>query len=129
MSQPLLFQPITLRGVTAKNRILISPMCQYSAVDGVANDWHLVNAGKFAQGGAGMVMIEAVAVEARGRITHGDGGLWHDAQIAPPKRIADFIRSQRSVPAIQLGHAGRKANDYDRWLAGMRKMGARLKAG
>ena len=74
MSQPLLFQPITFRGVTAKIRILLSPMCQYSAIDGVANDWHLVHLGKFAQGGAGIVMVEATAVTAEGRITHGDVG-------------------------------------------------------
>ena len=83
MSQPLLFQPITFRSVTAKNRILLSPMCQYSAIDGVANDWHLVHLGKFAQGGAGIVMVEATAVTAEGRITYGDVGLWHDGQTAP----------------------------------------------
>ncbi len=116
MSSPLLFTPLSLRSVALRNRIVVSPMCQYSADDGVANDWHLVNAGKFAQGGAGMVMIEAVAVEARGRITHGDVGLWHDRQIAPLKRIADFVRSQRSVPAIQLGHAGRKASMQRPWF-------------
>ena len=94
MSHPHLFQPITLRGVSAKNRILISPMCQYSATDGVANDWHLVHLGKFAQGGAGIVMTEAIAVAAEGRITHGDIGLWHDGQIAPLKRIAGFPQGQ-----------------------------------
>ncbi len=103
MSHSHLFQPITLRGVTAKNRILISPMCQYSAIDGVANDWHLVHLGKFAQGGAGIVMTEAIAVAAEGRITHGDIGLWHDGQIAPLTRIAGFLRDHGAVPAIQLG--------------------------
>jgi 2,4-dienoyl-CoA reductase-like NADH-dependent reductase (Old Yellow Enzyme family) len=115
MTQPQLFSPFTLRSVTAKNRIVVSPMCQYSAIDGVANDWHLVHLGKFAQGGAGMVMVEATAVAENGRITHGDVGLWHDGQTAPLKRIADFIRDQGSVPAIQLAHAGRKASMQRPW--------------
>jgi len=115
MSQPHLFQPITLRGVTARNRILISPMCQYSAIDGVAGDWHLVHLGKFAQGGAGCVMVEAAAVTAEGRITHGDVGLWHDGQIAPLKRIAAFLKDNGAVPAIQLAHAGRKASMQRPW--------------
>ncbi len=116
MPQPHLFSPFTLRGVTAKNRIVVSPMCQYSAIDGIANDWHLVHLGKFAQGGAGIVMIEATAVAENGRITHGDLGLWHDGQTAPLKRIADFIREQNSVPAIQLAHAGRKASMQRPWF-------------
>jgi 2,4-dienoyl-CoA reductase-like NADH-dependent reductase (Old Yellow Enzyme family) len=116
MPQPHLFQPIALRGVTAKNRILISPMCQYSAVDGVASDWHLVHLGKFAQGGAGIVMVEASAVTAEGRITHGDVGLWHDGQMAPLKRIAAFIRDNGAVPAIQLAHAGRKGSMQRPWF-------------
>ena len=95
MPQPHLFQPVTLRGITLKNRIVISPMCQYSALDGMASDWHLVHLGKFAQGGAGSVMVEATAVTAEGRITHGDLGLWHDEQIAPLKRIATVIKGQR----------------------------------
>ena len=115
MSQPLLFQPIAFRGVTAKNRILISPMCQYSADDGLASDWHLVHLGKFAQGGAGIVMTEAAAVTAEGRITHGDVGLWHDGQIAPLERIATFLRDNGAVPAIQLAHAGRKASMQRPW--------------
>lgn len=113
---PQLFSPFTLRGVTAKNRIVVSPMCQYSAVDGVVNDWHLVHLGKFAQGGAGIVMVEATAVAENGRITHGDVGLWHNGQTAPLKRIADFIRDQGSVPAIQLAHAGRKASMQRPWF-------------
>jgi len=116
MSQPLLFQPIALRGVSAKNRILISPMCQYSAIDGVANDWHLVHLGKFAQGGAGIVMVEASAVTAEGRITHGDVGLWHDGQTAPLERIAAFLRDNGAVPAIQLAHAGRKGSMQRPWF-------------
>ena len=116
MSHAHLFQPITLRGVSAKNCILISPMCQYSAIDGVANDWHLVHLGKFAQGGAGIVMTEAIAVVPEGRITHGDIGLWHDGQIGPLKRIAGFLRDNDAVPAIQLGHAGRKASMQRPWF-------------
>ncbi|MGB3864039.1 MAG: NADH:flavin oxidoreductase/NADH oxidase [Xanthobacteraceae bacterium] len=115
MSQPFLFQPLTLRGVCLPNRIVISPMCQYSAIDGIANDWHLVHLGKFAQGGAGVVMVEATAVVPEGRITHGDLGLWNDAQQAPLARIAAFVQSQGAVPAIQLAHAGRKASMQRPW--------------
>jgi 2,4-dienoyl-CoA reductase-like NADH-dependent reductase (Old Yellow Enzyme family) len=115
MRQPALFTPLRLRGVTARNRVIISPMCQYSAEDGVANDWHLVHLGKFAQGGAGIVMTEAVAVVPEGRITHGDLGLWRDGQVAPLARIAAFLRAQGAVPAIQLAHAGRKASMQRPW--------------
>ena len=105
-----LFTPVELGGVTLPNRIVVSPMCQYSAKDGFVSDWHLVHLGKFAQGGAGIVFMEATAVERRGRITHGDTGIWDDAHIAPLKRITEFIRSQGAIPAIQLAHAGRKAS-------------------
>jgi 2,4-dienoyl-CoA reductase-like NADH-dependent reductase (Old Yellow Enzyme family) len=111
----LLFQPIALRGVKARNRIVVSPMCQYSARDGQVSDWHLVHLGKFAQGGAGIVFVEATAVEARGRITHGDTGIWDDAHVAGLARIADFVRSQGALPAIQLAHAGRKASMARPW--------------
>ena len=114
-ASPLLFSPITLRGVTLKNRVVISPMCQYSAHDGLANDWHFVHLGKMATGGAGLVFTEAAAVEPEGRITHGDLGIWSDAHIAPLKRIADFIKANGSVPAIQLAHAGRKASMQRPW--------------
>jgi len=114
-SRPRLFTPLALRGVTLKNRIVISPMCQYSAVDGHANDWHLVHLGRFALGGAGMVFTEATAVEARGRITHGDLGLWEDGQIAGLSRVANFLRAHGAVPAIQLAHAGRKASMQRPW--------------
>jgi 2,4-dienoyl-CoA reductase-like NADH-dependent reductase (Old Yellow Enzyme family) len=116
MVHPHLFQPLTLRGITLKNRIVISPMCQYSAIDGAANDWHLVHLGKFAQGGAGAVMVEATSVTPEGRITHGDLGLWTDGQIAPLKRIATFIRDNGAIPAIQLAHAGRKASMQRPWF-------------
>jgi 2,4-dienoyl-CoA reductase-like NADH-dependent reductase (Old Yellow Enzyme family) len=111
----LLFEPIELRAVTARNRLVVSPMCQYSAQDGHVTDWHLVHLGKFAQGGAGIVFVEATAVEARGRITHGDTGIWDDTHIAGLRRIADFVRSQGALPAIQLAHAGRKASMARPW--------------
>ncbi|HEY5638293.1 MAG TPA: NADH:flavin oxidoreductase/NADH oxidase, partial [Burkholderiales bacterium] len=110
-----LFEPLTLRELRVRNRIVVSPMCQYCATDGFADDWHLVHLGKFAQGGAGIVFVEATAVEDRGRITHGDLGLWQDAQVEPLARIAAFLRSQGAVPAIQLAHAGRKASMARPW--------------
>jgi len=115
MTIPLLFQPIELRGVRLRNRVVISPMCQYSAQDGHVTDWHLVHLGKFAQGGAGIVFTEATAVEARGRITHGDTGIWDDAHIPGLARIAAFVKSQGALPAIQLAHAGRKASMARPW--------------
>ena len=116
MSLPLLFQPIELRGVRARNRIVVSPMCQYSAAEGHVTDWHLVHLGKFAQGGAGIVFVEATAVEKRGRITHGDTGIWDDAQLPGLARIATFVKSQGATPAIQLAHAGRKASMARPWF-------------
>jgi len=111
----MLFDKLKLRDVEARNRIVVSPMCQYSARDGEVTDWHLVHLGKFAQGGAGIVFVEATAVEKRGRITHGDTGIWDDAHIAGLKRIASFIKSQKAIPAIQLAHAGRKASMARPW--------------
>lgn len=111
----MLFDKIRLRDVEARNRIVVSPMCQYSAVDGQITDWHLVHLGKFAQGGAGIVFVEATAVEKRGRITHGDTGIWDDAHIPGLKRIAAFLKEQGAVPAIQLAHAGRKASMARPW--------------
>src|SRR4051795_12390374 len=92
-SQPLLFSPIALRGIMLKNRVVISPMCQYSAHDGFADDWHLVHLGKMATGGAGLIFTEAAAVVPEGRITYGDLGIWSDAHIAPLKRITQFIKA------------------------------------
>lgn len=112
---PALLSPFTLRGVTLRNRIGVSPMCQYSAVDGVANDWHLVHLGSRAVGGAGLVIQEVTAVEPRGRITPGDLGLWDDGQIEPLARITRFVAAQGVVPAIQIGHAGRKASTRRPW--------------
>jgi 2,4-dienoyl-CoA reductase-like NADH-dependent reductase (Old Yellow Enzyme family) len=112
---PLLFTPITIRGITLRNRTVLAPMCQYSANDGVAGDWHLVHLGKFALGGMGVVMTEATAVEERGRITYGDLGIWSDSQISGLKRITDFVRSQGAAAAIQIAHAGRKASSQRPW--------------
>ena len=115
MDTSLLFRPLSLRGVSLRNRIVISPMCQYSAVDGLASDWHLVHLGRFALGGAGAVFVEATAVHPRGRITHGDLGLWSDAHTPPLRRIARFLAEHGAVPAIQLAHAGRKASMQRPW--------------
>ena len=113
-----LFSPFTQRSVTFRNRIGVSPMCQYSAMDGLANDWHLVHLGSRAVGGAGMVMVEATAVSPEGRITPGCLGLWNDEQTEPLKRIAAFLQQQGAVPAIQLAHAGRKASCQRPWEGG-----------
>lgn len=110
-----LFQPLTQRGLTLPNRIAVSPMCQYSAHDGLANDWHLVHLGAYASGGAGLVISEATAVRADGRISPQDLGIWSDAHIAPLARITRFIRSQGAVAGIQLAHAGRKASCFRPW--------------
>ncbi len=111
----LLFSPLTLRGLTIPNRAVVPPLCQYSAVEGMANDWHMVQLGRFAVGGFGLVFSEVVSVLREGRITHGDLGLWSDAHVAPLKRITDFVRAQGAVPAIQLGHAGRKGSMQRPW--------------
>lgn len=115
---PHLFDPLTIQQVTLRNRIGVSPMCQYSAIDGLANDWHLVHLGARASGGAGLVIVEATAVEERGRISPGDLGLWSEPQIAPLARIAQFIESQGAVPGIQIAHAGRKASTAAPWQGG-----------
>jgi 2,4-dienoyl-CoA reductase-like NADH-dependent reductase (Old Yellow Enzyme family) len=110
-----LFEPLTLRKLTLPNRIAVSPMCQYSAKDGLANDWHLVHLGGFAMGGAGLVLTEATAVQPQGRITGADLGLWSDEQIEPLRRITQFIKAQGAVAGIQLAHAGRKASTWKPW--------------
>lgn len=115
MKKPLLFTPIKIREVTLKNRIVVSPMATYSAVDGIANDWHFAHLARMAMGGAGCVMVEATAVTDQGRITNGDVGLWSKAHVAPLKRIVDFMRTQGATPAIQLAHAGRKAAMQRPW--------------
>lgn len=113
-----LFSPLTLREITLRNRIAVSPMCQYSCVDGMATDWHLVHLGSRAVGGASLVIAEATAVEARGRISPGDLGIWSDAHIPPLARIAAFIKEQGAVPGIQLAHAGRKGSAARPWDGG-----------
>src|SRR5208282_1096539 len=110
-----LFDPITLRGVTLPNRVAVSPMCQYSSTDGYANDWHFVHLGSRAVGGAGLVLTEATAVLAEGRITPQDLGIWSDNHNEPLARIVRFIHEQGSVAGMQLAHAGRKASTYRPW--------------
>lgn len=110
-----LFEPFAIRGLTIPNRLALSPMCQYSAVDGMLNDWHFANLSRFAIGGFGLVMTEACSVNLRGRLTHGDLGIWQDEQVEPLKRLVAFLKSQGAVPAIQLGHAGRKASSQRPW--------------
>src|SRR5258708_9208243 len=107
---PGLLDPLTIRGVNLRNRIVVSPMCQYSATDGLADAWHLVHLGSRAAGGAALIFVEASAVTAQGRITPGDMGIWSDAHIEPLARIARFVERMGAVPAIQLAHAGRKAS-------------------
>ncbi|MFS3130766.1 NADH:flavin oxidoreductase/NADH oxidase [Nocardioides sp. Bht2] len=107
---PKLFESLTIRGVTARNRTMVSPMCMYMAEQGMANDYHLVHLGRFALGGAGIVMAEATAIEPEGRIAHGDLGLWNDGQGEALARVAAFISEYGAVPGIQLAHAGRKAS-------------------
>ena len=113
---PNLFQPLVLRGLATRNRVVISPMCQYSAHDGHMDDWHLVHLGRFAIGGAGIVFTEATAVQKAGRITHGCPGLWTDSQIPGHSRVAQFALRNGAIPAIQLGHAGRKAGMQRPWF-------------
>ena len=113
--QPQLFSSLTIRGVTLPNRIVVSPMAQYSAKDGVVTDFHFAHFAKFAMGGAGLVFTEAAKVERRGLGTVGDMGIWKDAHIEPLKRITTFIKSQGAVPGMQLNHAGRKAGTYKPW--------------
>jgi 2,4-dienoyl-CoA reductase-like NADH-dependent reductase (Old Yellow Enzyme family) len=113
---PKLFQPLTLKGITSRNRIVISPMCQYTAHDGHLEDWHLVHLGRFATGGAGIVFTEATAVQKSGRITHGCPGLWADSQIASHARVVQFALRNGAIPAIQLGHGGRKSGMQRPWF-------------
>ncbi len=118
MTTSHLFSEFRLKDVTLRNRIGVSPMCMYSSDDGVANDWHLVHLGSRAVGGAGLVICEATAVTADGRITPQDAGLWNDAQIEPLARINRFIAAHGAVPGIQLAHAGRKASTGRPWEGG-----------
>jgi len=114
----LLFSPLTIKSITLKNRIVVSPMCQYSSVDGFANDWHLVHLGSRAIGGAALVIQEATAVSAAGRITYGDMGIWKDDHIDKLRTIVSFIHQHGAVAGIQLAHAGRKASCELPWAGG-----------
>jgi 2,4-dienoyl-CoA reductase-like NADH-dependent reductase (Old Yellow Enzyme family) len=113
----MLFDSLSIRGITLRNRIVVSPMCQYSSTDGFATDWHLVHLGSRAVGGAALVFTEASAVTVEGRISPQDLGIWKDAHIEPLARIARFVREQGAVPGMQLAHAGRKASTRPPWQA------------
>jgi len=113
-----LFEPLRLRGVTFRNRVFVSPMCMYSAEDGVPNDWHLVHLGSRAVGGAALVMAEATGVSAEGRISPGDTGIWNGSQVDAFRRITEFVFARGAVPGIQLAHAGRKASTDVPWKGG-----------
>lgn len=115
MPQPLLFRPLQIRSVTLRNRIVLAPMHQYAADQGFATDWHLMNAGRYAAGGCGLVMMESTKVERRGCGTVGDLGLWKDEFVPGLARIVAFIKAQGATPAIQLGHSGRKARLTRPW--------------
>jgi len=114
----LLFEPLTLRGVTLRNRIAVSPMCEYSSVDGFANDWHLVHLGSRAVGGAGLVFTEASAVEAEGRISPADLGIYRDEHVPKLAQVATFIHEHGAIAGMQLAHAGRKASVARPWEGG-----------
>lgn len=113
--QTHLFSPLTIRDIQLKNRIVVSPMCQYSAEDGFANDWHFVHLASRAVGGAALIFTEAAAITADGRISPQDLGIWSDKHIEPLARIVNFIESQSAVAGIQLAHAGRKASTKKPW--------------
>lgn len=111
MNEHMLFKPLTIKGITSKNRIVVSPMCQYKSVDGTPTDWHLVNLGRYAIGGAGIIFFEETAVEDRGRKTLNCAGLYRDEQIPAYRRITDFIKSLGALPAMQLGHSGARGSE------------------
>ncbi|MBD3748150.1 MAG: NADH:flavin oxidoreductase/NADH oxidase [Sphingobacteriales bacterium] len=113
-----LFEPLKIKSITLKNRLVVSPMCQYSSEDGFSDDWHLVNLGSRAVGGAGLIFTEAAAVSPEGRITPWDLGIWKDEHIAGLKRITTFIEKQDAIAGIQLAHAGRKASHTQPWNGG-----------
>lgn len=115
---PLLFQPMQLRELVLSNRIVISPMCQHAAEAGHATPWHLVHLGKFALGGAGLILTESTAVDPRGRIGTADLGLWKDSQIKPLKAVVDFVHTNGGAIGVQLAHAGRKAGSQPLWEGG-----------
>src|SRR5512147_2299669 len=111
----LLFAPLTIRSISCKNRIVISPMCEYSSIDGFANDWHLVHLGSRAVGGAALIIQEATAVSPEGRISPDDLGIWKDEHVEKLQQVVRFIHEQGAVAGIQLAHAGRKASWASPW--------------
>jgi len=113
-----LFSPLKIKNIELKNRIAVSPMCEYSSEDGFANDWHLVHLGSKAVGGAGLIITEATAVSAEGRISFADLGIYHDEHIPKLKQITDFIHSHGTIAGVQLAHAGRKASHAEPWNGG-----------
>jgi 2,4-dienoyl-CoA reductase-like NADH-dependent reductase (Old Yellow Enzyme family) len=113
-----LFQPLSIKSVTLRNRIGVSPMCEYSSDNGVANEWHLVHLGSRAVGGAGLVIAEATSVSPEGRITPGDAGIWAEKHIEPIARINRFLKQHGAVPGLQIAHAGRKASASRPWEGG-----------
>ena len=118
LPDPLLFQPLKLRALALKNRVVISPMCQHAADAGRATPWHMVHLGKFALGGAGLILTESTAVDPRGRIGTADLGLWNDSQIEPLKAVVDFVHANDAAIGVQLAHAGRKAGSQPLWEGG-----------
>ena len=115
MTKPLLFTPTTIRDVTFKNRVVVAPMATYSAIDGIAQDFHFAHWGRLVLGGAGLEFVEATAVTDQGRITNGDLGIWSSAHIPPLKRIAQFMKAQGVMPGIQIAHSGRKGATQRPW--------------
>jgi 2,4-dienoyl-CoA reductase-like NADH-dependent reductase (Old Yellow Enzyme family) len=115
VSNPALFSPLSLRGVTLPNRLVVAPMCQYSVTDGVVGDYHLAHLGRFALGGFGLVVVEATGVTPEGRISHGDTGLWSDEHVPGMARVVDFLHEHGSLAGIQLAHAGGKASSKRPW--------------
>src|SRR6195952_3078955 len=115
---PALLQPLTVRGVSLRNRLVVAPMCQYSVAGGLVGDYHLVHLGRFALGGFGLVIVEATGVTAEGRISHGDVGLWSDEHLPGLARLADFLHAEGSAAGIQLSHAGSKASSRRPWDGG-----------
>lgn len=127
-ADPILFQPLPLRDLVLRNRTVISPMCQHAAEGGRATPWHLVHLGKFALGGAGLILTESTAVDPRGRIGTADLGLWADSQIEPLKAVVDFVHANDTAIGVQLAHAGRKAGSQPLWEGGAALAESRLAA-
>src|SRR5499427_778583 len=115
LSEPLLFSPLSLRGITLRNRAVLSPMCQYQAVDGRMQDWHFAHHARFAAGGLAAAFVEATGVTREGRITYGCTGIWEDGQIPGLKRVVETYRAFGTIPGIQLAHAGRRASAVRPW--------------